>query len=45
MRKNCEINQVVNVESSLVDLNEFDSYDKTYDIVLSTNLFGEGFIG
>ena len=45
MRKNCEINQVINVESVLVDLNDFDNYEKAYDMVLSTNLFGEGFSG
>ena len=45
MKKNCIVNEVKNVESNYVNLQEFDLYGKKFDIVLSTNLFGEGFEG
>ena len=37
------MNQVNNVNSILLDLNQFDQFNNTYDIVLSTGMFGEGF--
>ena len=45
IQKNCLVNEVKNVESNLVNLNEFGQYTKQFDIVMSTNLFGEGFDG
>lgn len=45
MQKNCLVNEVKNVESNLVNLNEFDLYTKKFEVVISTNLFGEGFDG
>ena len=45
MKKNCIVNEVKNGESNYVNLQEFDLYGKKFDIVLSTNLFGEGFEG
>ena len=45
MKVNCERNQVKNVESVLIDLNQFDNFSKTYDVVVSANLFGQGFSG
>ena len=40
MKKNCDINEIRNIQSIQINLAELDKFEATYDIVVSTNLFG-----
>jgi predicted nicotinamide N-methyase len=43
MSRNCQINNVKDVNSEYLKLHELDHYESKYDIVLSSDLFAEGF--
>lgn len=43
IRRNCDRNAITDVTNLLINLNELNSFKDTYDLVLTTDLFGEGF--
>ena len=43
MEANCKLNQVDNVKNILIDMLQFDKFENTYEVVLSTDLFDAGF--
>lgn len=43
IRRNCDRNNVTDVTNLFINLNELNAFEQTYDLVLATDLFGEGF--